>query len=65
MSSGVSGRILDEADADWAAFLSGREAILQKEAADRAAGITSTCHFGPRKPTEFTDEELLLRHRII
>ncbi|WP_297301913.1 DUF4885 family protein [uncultured Oscillibacter sp.] len=58
-------QILDEADADWAAFLSGREAILQKEAADRAAGITSTCHFGPRKPTEFTDEELLLRHRII
>ena len=58
-------QILDEADADWAAFLSGREAILQKEAADRAAGITSASHFSPRKPSEFTDEELLLRHRII
>ena len=32
------------------------------EAADRAAGITSASHFGPRKPSEFTDEELLLRH---
>ena len=54
--------MLEEADADWADLLARREAILQKEAADRAAGITSASHFGPRKPSEFTDEELLLRH---
>ena len=58
-------QILEEADADWTSLLAGREAILQKEAADRAAGITSCTHFGPRKPSEFTDAELLLRHRII
>lgn len=58
-------QILEEADADWADLLARREAILQKEAADRAAGITSCTHFGPRRPSELTDEELLLRHRMI
>ena len=57
-------RLWDEEDVKWAAFLAGREETLRKEAADRAAGITSCSYFGPRKPSEFTDEELLLRHPI-
>lgn len=55
-------RLWDEEDARWADFLAGREETLRKEAADRAAGITSCTHFGPRRPSELTDEELLLRH---
>ena len=57
-------RLWDEEDVRWAGFLAGREETLRKEAADRAAGITSASHFGPRKPSEFTDEELLLRHPV-
>lgn len=55
-------RLWDEEDVRWAGFLAGREETLRKEAADRAAGITSASHFGPRRPSELTDEELLLRH---
>lgn len=57
-------RLWDEEDAKWADFLAGREETLRKEAADRTAGITSCTHFGPRKPSEFTDAELLLRHPV-
>lgn len=55
-------RLWDEEDTRWAAFLAGREKTLRKEAADRAAGTTSCTHFGPRRSSEFTDAELLLRH---
>lgn len=44
--------ILDEETKKWNAFLAGREETLRKEAADRAAGITSTSHFGPRLSNE-------------
>ena len=36
-----------------------------KEAAEDTAGITSCIHFGPRHASEFAEEELLLRHRMI